>query len=98
MDKNPMGAVLVQLIFIGIVFLVFYFLILKPQQTQRKRHAEFVASLKKGDKVITSSGIWGTIVDIGDMTVDLKVDSTAKIKVSKESIIAYQPTKEKDQE
>ncbi len=95
MNGNPMGPVLAQLVFIGIIFVIFYFLIIKPQQTQRKKHQEFLDSLKKGDRVITSSGIWGTIVDISENSITLKVDANTKMKFSKEVIISYQPdTKE----
>jgi len=98
MSGNPMGPVLAQLVFIGIIFVIFYFLIIKPQQTQRKKHQEFLASLKKGDKVITSSGIWGTISEISDETIMLKVDANTKIKFSKDVVIAYQPSKSEEKE
>jgi preprotein translocase subunit YajC len=98
MSGNPMGPVLAQLVFIGIIFVIFYFLIIKPQQTQRKKHQEFLSNLKKGDKVITSSGIWGVISDITDDTITLKVDTNTKIKFTKETIIAYQPSKDESKE
>ncbi|AEF19189.1 MAG: preprotein translocase subunit YajC [Hydrogenobaculum sp.] len=98
MNGNPMGPILAQLVFIGIIFVIFYFLIIKPQQTQRKKHQEFLSNLKKGDKVITSSGIWGVISDITDDTITLKVDTNTKIKFTKETIIAYQPSKEESKE
>jgi preprotein translocase, YajC subunit len=98
MNGNPMGPILAQLVFIGIIFVIFYFLIIKPQQTQRKKHQEFLSNLKKGDKVITSSGIWGVISDITDDTITLKVDTNTKIKFTKETIIAYQPSKEESRE
>ena len=98
MSGNPMGPILAQLVFIGIIFVIFYFLIIKPQQTQRKKHQEFLSNLKKGDKVITSSGIWGVISDITDDTITLKVDTNTKIKFTKETIIAYQPSKDESKE
>jgi preprotein translocase subunit YajC len=98
MNGNPMGPILAQLVFIGIIFVIFYFLIIKPQQNQRKKHQEFLSNLKKGDKVITSSGIWGVISDITDDTITLKVDTNTKIKFTKETIIAYQPSKEESKE
>ncbi|ACG57493.1 preprotein translocase, YajC subunit [Hydrogenobaculum sp. Y04AAS1] len=98
MNGNPMGPILAQLVFIGIIFVIFYFLIIKPQQTQRKKHQEFLSNLKKGDKVITSSGIWGVISDITDDTITLKVDTNTKIKFTKETIIAYQPSKDESKE
>jgi len=92
---NPVVAILFQILFFVGIFAMFYFLIIRPQQKQRKRHQEFLANLKKGDKVITSSGIWGTITEIGEKTVTLKVDANTKITFSKEAISSYQPSQEK---
>lgn len=94
--NNPMGPVLAQLVFIGIIFVIFYFLIIRPQQTQRKRHQEFLKALKKGDKVITSSGIWGIVSDLDDNSITLRVDANTKIKFTKEMVIAYQPEQAKE--
>ncbi|MGC8852298.1 MAG: preprotein translocase subunit YajC [Hydrogenobacter sp.] len=88
---GPVGAFLFQLIFLIGIFAIFYFLIIRPQQKARKQHQEFLANLKKGDKVITSGGIWGTVVDIGEDTITLKVDANTKITFTKEAIISYQP-------
>ncbi len=93
---SPMAAILFQVLFFVGIFAMFYFLIIRPQQKQRKRHQEFLANLKKGDRVVTSSGIWGTVVEIGDKTVTLKVDANTRITFTKEAISAHQPTQEKD--
>jgi len=77
---------------------MFYFLIIRPQKKERERHRRFLEGLKKGDKVITSSGIWGTVVEIGDRTITLKVDANTRITFSKEAIVAYQPGYEKKEE
>ncbi len=92
---DPTGAILFQFIFLIGIFLIFYFLIIRPERKRRERHRKFIESLKKGDKVITTSGIWGTVTEIGERTVTLKVDSTTKITFSKEAIMAYQPEYEK---
>ena len=92
---DPTGAILFQFIFLIGIFLIFYFLIIRPERKRRERHRKFIESLKKGDKVITTSGIWGTVTEIGERTVTLKVDSTTKITFSKEAIMSYQPEYEK---
>ncbi|AAC07266.1 preprotein translocase subunit YajC [Aquifex aeolicus] len=97
-QQSPVGALLFQIIFLVAIFLMFYFLIIRPQKKERERHRKFLESLKKGDKVITSSGIWGTVVEIGDRTITLKVDANTKITFSKEAIVAYQPGYEKKEE
>ena len=95
---TPVGAILIQILFFVGIFLIFYFLIFRPQRKERERHRRLLKSLKKGDRVITSSGIWGTVVEIGEKTVTLKVDSNTRITFSKEAIVALQPEYEKKKE
>jgi preprotein translocase subunit YajC len=70
------------------IFLIFYFLIIRPQQKRAKEHQKLIESLKKGDKVITSSGIHGKVVGLDDRTVLLEVDDGVKIKFEKAAIAA----------
>ncbi len=97
-QTSPVGAILFQLIFLIGIFAVFYFLIIRPQSKARKKHEEFLKSLKKGDKVITSGGIYGTVVEIGDSTVTLKVDANTRITFAKEAIASYQPKGKEENE
>ena len=92
---DPTGAILFQVLFLVGIFAIFYFLIIRPQKKERERHRKLIESLKKGDKVITSAGIWGTVVEIGDRTVTLKVDANTKITFSKESVVGFQLEREK---
>ena len=87
-----------QIIFLVAIFLMFYFLLIRPQKKERERHRKFLEGLKKGDRVVTSAGIWGTVVDIGDKTITLKVDANTKIVFTKEAIAAYQPDYKKKEE
>ncbi len=89
--SSPVGALLFQFIFFILLFALFYFLLIRPQQKARKKHEEFLKNLKKGDRVITTGGIWGTVVEIGDRTVTLKVDANTRITFTKEAISHYQP-------
>ncbi|CUS78834.1 protein translocase subunit yajC [Candidatus Kryptobacter tengchongensis] len=68
------------------IFLIFYFLIIRPQQKRAKEHQKLISSLKKGDKVITSSGIHGKVVGLDDKTVLIEVDDGVKIKFEKAAI------------
>ncbi len=70
------------------IFLIFYFLIIRPQQKRAKEHQKLIESLKKGDKVITSSGIHGKVVGLDDKTVLIEVDDGVKIKFEKAAIAA----------
>lgn len=88
-QANPAGAppnFLVQmapLFFIGVIF---YFLLIRPQQKQRKAHEALISAVKTGDKVVTSSGIHGIIANVKDKTVLLKVADNVKIEIDKAAI------------
>ena len=71
------------LIFIGVIF---YFLLIRPQQKQRKEQQKLIEALKTGDKVVTSSGIHGMISNVKDRTVLLKVADNVKIEIDKAAV------------
>lgn len=74
-------------------FLIFYFLVLRPQANKAKEVKSFLDSLKKGDEVLTTSGILGTIVGISDSFVDLKISENSRIKILKSSLSGpFKPT------
>ena len=84
-----MGAApnpLINLLPIILIFVIFYFLLIKPQKTQQDEHKKMVAGLKKNDEVITAGGIHGTIVNVKENSVTLKVDDNVKVEVQKHSI------------
>ncbi|MDP8258334.1 MAG: preprotein translocase subunit YajC [Candidatus Aadella gelida] len=69
-----------------LIFVVFYFLLIKPQKKQQKVHAEMLNMLKKNDEVVTGGGIYGTIVNIQDDIITLRIDDNTRIKMQKGSI------------
>lgn len=71
------------LIFIGVIF---YFLLIRPQQKQRKEQQKLIDSLKSGDKVVTSGGIHGLITNVKDRTVLLKIADNVKIEIDRASV------------
>ena len=77
---------LISLLPIILIFVIFYFLLIRPQKKSQDEHKKMVASLKKNDEVITSGGIHGTIMNVKDHTVTLKVDDNVKVEVQKGSI------------
>ncbi len=84
-------------IMMGLVFLVFYLLLIRPQRTRQKKHQEMVENLKSGDKIITSGGIHGTIMGVQKDRLEIKIASNVKIDITKSSIavISTPPKKEK---
>lgn len=69
-----------------LIFVVFYFLLILPQQRKQKQHKEMLTKLKKGDKIITSAGIWGSITRLDKETATVQVDDNTKMKVQRENI------------
>jgi preprotein translocase subunit YajC len=83
---NPGQGAFMNLVPIILIFGVFYFLLIRPQKKAQDEHKKMIAALKKNDEVITSGGIHGTIANVKDQTVTLKVDDNVKIEVQRNSV------------
>ena len=68
------------------LFVVFYFLILRPQQKKQKEHADMLTKLDKNDEVITGGGVHATVISVGEKTVILRIADNVKIEIEKSSI------------
>jgi len=82
-ESNPIMAFLPMILIIA----VFYFFMIRPQMKKQKEVAAFRNSLAKGDKVVTTGGIYGKIVEMNDTTVLLQVDDSVKLRVDKNAIV-----------
>ncbi|HTL62564.1 MAG TPA: preprotein translocase subunit YajC [Nitrospira sp.] len=69
-----------------LIFVIFYFMLILPQQKKQKQQKAMMEGLKKGDKIITASGIWGTVTNLGKDTVTLQIADNTKIKMQREHI------------
>lgn len=69
-----------------LIFVIFYFLLIRPQQKKQKQHQAMIASVQKGDKVITSGGMHGLVTNVKDNIVSIKVAEGVKIDFSKNCI------------
>lgn len=69
-----------------LIFVIFYFLLIRPQQKQRTKHADFLAKLKDGEEVITNSGIIGTVKSINDQSIYLEISKGVEVKMLKSFI------------
>jgi len=74
-----------------VLFIVFWFLLLRPQMKKAKEHRELVAKLQKGDEVLTNGGIAGRIEDLGESFVSVEVADKVVIKVQRGAITAVLP-------
>jgi len=80
------SAAIVQFLPIIAIGLVFYFLVIAPANKQRKKTQEMISSLKKGDRVMTTGGIYGTIQGVEAEVVYLKIAENVKVKVARSAI------------
>lgn len=81
------GGMSLLLMFV-LIFGVMYFFMIRPQQKREKQRQKMITELKKGDKVVTSSGIFGTVWGLKDNVVVLKVDDEVKMEFLKSAISA----------
>ena len=81
---------LVQLIPFALVLAIFYFVILMPMKKRQKKVQEFLSTLKVGDKVVTSGGIYGSIAKVSEEAVQLQIAPNVRVDVSRAAIVGYQ--------
>ncbi len=94
----PAGmANIAQFVPLILIFIVFYFLLIRPQQKKAKEHQNYLSNLKKGDRVITGGGIHGQITGLTDTVVTLEVAENVRIKVSRSAIAGSAADAEKQQ-
>ena len=93
MQPNP-NAGLIQFVPLIFVFVIFYFLLIRPQQKKQKDHQAMVSNLKKNDEVVTVGGVHGTVVNVKDRTFIVRIDENIKVEVDKSSIAYVKKTRE----
>lgn len=71
-----------------LMFAIFYFLLIRPQQRKQKQHRQMISDLKKGDRVITSGGLYGRITGLTDTVVTLEISEKVRVKVARGNISA----------
>ena len=94
-DLGAGGGITQFLLLFGPLFVIWYFLVIRPQQQQRRKVQQMLTELKTGDRVITTGGVYGTIVGFRESAVQLQVASQVKIDVARSAISGLQPS-EKD--
>jgi len=91
----PQGNFLLSMAPLLIIFALFYFMLIRPQQRRQKEHAQLVSGIQTGDKVITSSGIHGIIANVKDRTVIVKIAENVKIEMDRAAITTIERDTEK---
>jgi preprotein translocase subunit YajC len=77
---------LVNLVPIAAIFVIFYFLLIRPQQQQQKSHDKMLEELKKGDKILTTGGLYGTIAGIKGDDLDVQFSQTVKLTLARSAV------------
>lgn len=91
------GQMMTTFVTFGLVILIFYFLIIRPQNKKQKETKKMLEALKKGDKVVSIGGIRGTVVSVKEQAVVVKVDDSTKLEFTKSAISAVlEQSKEKE--
>ena len=80
------GQLATMLVTFGLIIMIFYFLVIRPQNRRQKETKAMLAQLKKGDRIQTSGGIRGVVTAVKDEAVTIKVDDATKIEFAKPSI------------
>jgi preprotein translocase subunit YajC len=88
---NPSGteggpSLLTSFIPILLLFVIFYFLLIRPQQKKQKQHQSLISSLRRGDKIVTNGGLYGTVVDVKDHVIVLKIADDVKVELVKNAV------------
>ena len=78
---------LAMLIPFAVMFLIFYVLVFRPQSQARKEHARMLKNLKKNDVVVTSGGMFGTVVNVKPESLTLRVDDNVRVEVEPSAIV-----------
>lgn len=85
------STALMQLLPLVVLLVLFYFLLIRPQMKRSKEQRQMLASLSKGDEVVTNGGLVGRIAEVGDNFLELEVADSVKIKVQKQAVSSVLP-------
>ena len=89
-EAGSMMSFVVPMIFMVVIF---YFLLIRPQQKKAKEHKALLDNLKKGDRIITSGGIIGTLINIDDQIVNVEIADKVRIEMGRPYIAGFAPKK-----
>lgn len=84
--QNGGGELISMLIMFGVIFLIFWLILIRPQKKEMERHQKLLSGLKAGDQVVTAGGIFGTIKSVDGPVIQLEISGGTKIKIDREKI------------
>lgn len=86
MPQQPAVNPLLNFLPLILIFVIFYFLLIRPQKQREKEHKQMLGNVSKNDEVVTTGGIHGTVVAVKEKTLSLRVDENVKIEIEKNCI------------
>ncbi len=92
--SGPMSQLPFMLLWIGGMLVILYFITIRPQQKQESLRKKMLAALKRGDRVLTSGGMYGTVVGVKDDVVVLKINEEAKAEFRRAAIVSVEKSGE----
>ena len=85
------GGSLFSLLPLVVIFVLFYFLLIRPQQKRAKQHKEMVAALAKGEEVVTNGGLLGKVIEVDDNFITVEISSGLNVKVQRQAVSQVMP-------
>ncbi|MCX5668621.1 MAG: preprotein translocase subunit YajC [Candidatus Omnitrophica bacterium] len=86
MPQSSAVSPLVQFFPLILIFIIFYFLLIRPQKQKEKEHQKMLTGIDKNDEVVTLGGIHGTVVNVKEKTLILRIDENVKMEIEKNSV------------
>jgi preprotein translocase subunit YajC len=87
-EPNPTGQMLQMLGMFVILGVMFYFLLIRPQQKQRREHEQLLKNIRSGDRVLTTGGIYGIVTNVKDKSLMVKIADNVKVELAKSAVSA----------
>jgi len=82
---------MIMFLWLGGIFVLFYFLLIRPQNKKQKEHRQMVEALSAGDEVVTAGGVLGKVTDVSDQFLTLEIASNVSVKVQRHTVAAVLP-------
>jgi preprotein translocase subunit YajC len=86
MPQSSAVSPLIQFFPLVLIFIIFYFLLIRPQKQKEKEHQKMLTGIDKNDEVVTLGGIHGTVVNVKEKTLILRIDENVKMEIEKNSV------------